>query len=136
MIYLDNAATTRVSQRVVDAMLPYFTEVYGNAGSIHTMGADAARAMQKAREQCAKPINADPGDIIFTSGGSEANTLAIVGLAKHLMAIGKTHVLTTPVEHPSVLEAMKYLFHSGFEVEYLTIGKDGGLDTDELTSSL
>lgn len=136
MIYLDNAATTQVSQRVVNAMLPYFTEMYGNAGSIHTMGADAAKAMQKAREQCARPINADPEDIIFTSGGSEANTLAIVGLAKHLISIGKTHVITTPVEHPSVLEAMKYLFYSGFEVEYLSMGKDGELDTAELTSKI
>lgn len=136
MIYLDNAATTQVSQRVVNAMLPYFTEMYGNAGSIHTMGADAAKAMQKAREQCAKPINADPEDIIFTSGGSEANTLAIVGLAKHLESIGKTHVLTTPVEHPSVLEAMKYLFYKGFDVEYLPVGKGGRLDVAELTNRM
>ena len=136
MIYLDNAATTQVSQRVVNAMLPYFTEFYGNAGSIHTMGADAAKAMQKARQQCAKPINSDPEDIIFTSGGSEANTLAIVGLEKHLISTGKTHIITTKVEHPSVLAAMKYLFYRGFEIEYLTMGKDGELDIAELTNKI
>lgn len=100
------------------------------------MGADAAKAMQKARKQCAKPINADPEDIIFTSGGSEANTLAIVGLAKHLTSVGKTHIITTLVEHPSVLEAMKYLFYNGFEVEYLTLDKDGRLDIFELTNKI
>ena len=136
MIYLDNAATTQVSQRVVNAMLPYFTEFYGNAGSIHTMGTDAAKAIRKAREQCARPINADPENIIFTSGGSEANTLAIVGLAKHLESVGKTHVLTTPVEHHSVLEAMKALLCMGFEIEYLPIGKDGKLDTAGLAGRI
>ena len=117
-------------------MLPYFTEFYGNAGSIHTMGVDAAKAMQKARKQCAEPINADPEDIIFTSCGSEANKLAIVGLANHLTSIGKTHIITTSVEHPSVLEAMKYLFYSGFEVEYMPVQKDGSLNIAELTSRL
>lgn len=136
IIYLDNAATTQVSQCVLDAMLPYFTNAYGNAGSIHTMGMDAAKAMQRAREQCAKPINADPNDIIFTSGGSEANTLAIVGLAKHLESVGKTHVITTQVEHPSVLEAMKHLFYKGFEVEYLPLGKDGKLDISEFAKAI
>ena len=133
MIYLDNAATTQVSQRVLNAMIPYFTEVYGNAGSIHTMGSDAARAMQKARKQCADPINALPEDIIFTSGGSEANTMAIVGLAQHLKSTGKTHVITTCVEHPSVLESMKYLFYNGCCVEYLPVTKDGDLDINDIT---
>ena len=136
MIYLDNAATTMVSNRVLSAMLPYFTERYGNAGSIHAMGLDAAEALRKARERCAKPIHANPDDIIFTSGGSEANTLAIVGLAEHLKRTGRTHVLTTPVEHPSVLEAMKHLFYNGFEVEYLPLTKRGELDIAELTSKI
>lgn len=133
MIYLDNAATTQVSQRVLDAMLPYFTEHYGNAGSIHSMGRDAARAMQKAREQCAKPLNANPNDIIFTSGGSEANTLAIMGLADYLISVGKTHIITSEVEHPSVLESMKSLFHMGFEITYISVDHDGNLCMDELT---
>lgn len=136
MIYLDNAATTRVSQCVLDAMLPYFTEGYGNAGSIHTMGMNAAKAMQNAREQCAKPINADPNDIIFTSGGSEANTLAIVGLSEYLQSIGKTHVITTPVEHPSVLESMKSLFYNGFEVDYLPIYKGGKMNVSDLSKMI
>lgn len=136
MIYLDNAATTQVSQPVLDAMLPYFTEVYGNAGSIHTMGLNAAQAIKKAREQCALPINANPDDIIFTSGGSEANTLAIVGLAKYLKSIGKTHLITTQVEHPSVLEAMKYLFHNGFTITYLPVLPTGELRLDSLKKAI
>lgn len=136
MIYLDNAATTQVSRRVVDAMLPYFTEMYGNAGSIHTMGTTAAKALQKAREQCAKPLNANPDNIIFTSGGSEANTLAIVGLAEHLKSIGKTHIITTKVEHPSVLEAMKRLFYMGFEITYLSPDRRGNIDATDVVNAI
>ena len=135
MIYLDNAATTRVSQRVVEAMMPYFTEMYGNAGSIHTMGRDAAKALQKAREQCAKPINADPNDIIFTSGGSEANTLAIRGLTDFLRRADKRHIITLSVEHPSVLMPIKHQFHNGFEVTYLPVDRNGCLDDQILTDS-
>jgi len=136
MIYLDNAATTQVSQRVVDAMLPYFTEMYGNAGSIHTMGTTAAKALEKARVQCAAPLNADPNNIIFTSGGSEANTLAIVGLADHLKSIGKTHIITSKVEHPSVLEAMKRLFYMGFEITYISPDRQGNIDVKDVIGAI
>ena len=136
MIYLDNAATTQVSQRVLNAMMPYFTEHYGNPGSIHTIGQQAARAMQKAREQCAKPINADPKDIIFTSGGSEANNLAILGLAKYLQMAVKRHIITLSVEHPSVLMPIKSMFYNyGFDVTYLPLTKDGSLNMEELVKA-
>lgn len=136
MIYLDNAATTQVSQRVVNAMLPYFTEMYGNAGSVHPMGADAANAMRKAREQCAKPIHANPQNILFTSGGSEANTLAILGLAKHLRSAGKTHIITTKVEHPSVLQSVRQLETEGFEVDYLPVQINGDLRLQDLCKAI
>lgn len=136
MIYLDNAATTQVSQRVVDAMLPYLTEMYGNAGSIHTMGTTAAKALEKARAQCAAPLNADPDNIIFTSGGSEANTLAIVGLADHLKSIGKTHIITSKVEHPSVLEAMKRLFYMGFQITYISPDGQGNIDVKDVICAI
>jgi len=135
MIYLDNAATTQVSSRVMNAMLPYFTEHYGNAGSMHSMGAKAAKAIQKARKQCANPINASPDSIIFTSGGSEANTLAIRGLEEHLKSAGKTHIITSKVEHPSVLKAMQAMESMGFEVDYLTPDQTGDLDINQLISS-
>ena len=128
MIYLDNAATTQVSERVLMAMLPYFTGVYGNPGSIHTMGMDAAKAVEVARKQCAAPINADPNDIIFTSGGSEANSLVFAGLEEYLKQMGKTHVVTTPVEHPSVLNNIK----CRFDVSEVVLSRDGSLNINAL----
>lgn len=136
LIYLDNAATTKVSQQVLDAMLPYFTQEYGNAGSVHSMGEQAAKAIRNAREQVATPINADPYNIIFTSGGSEANTLAIMGLAKYLKSIGKNHIITTKVEHHSVLECMKCMFHNGFYVTYLPVDKYGNLNLELLSAGI
>lgn len=132
MIYLDNAATTQVSNSVLNAMLPYFRQDYGNAGSIHSMGAKCAKAVNEAREKCALPINADADNIIFTAGGSEANNLAIRGLAEHLKSTGKMHIITTQVEHPSVLNTMEYMETQGFHVEYLPVGNDGTLDINKL----
>lgn len=134
MIYLDNAATTKVSLEVLEAMLPYMTEDYGNPGSIHAAGLSAAKAVVRAREQCAAAINASPEQIIFTSGGSEANNLAIIGIAEYLKKIGKTHIVTTMVEHPSVLNATKYLFGHGFEVTYCPVDPLGRLRFGELES--
>lgn len=136
MIYLDNAATTKVSQEVLDAMLPYFTQEYGNAGSVHSMGEHAAKAIGAARKQVAAPINASPDNIIFTSGGSEANTLAIMGLANYLKSIGKNHIITTQVEHHSVLECMKCMFDNGFYVTYLPVDKYGNINLDLLSAGI
>lgn len=136
MIYLDNAATTQVSQEVIDAMMPYFKDEYGNAGSVHSLGTRAEQAIQKAREQVAKPINAKPENIIFTSGGSEANTLAIIGLSDYLRRIGKNHIITTNVEHHSVLECIKYLFCHDFHVTYLPVDATGAIDIDLLSASI
>ena len=114
MIYLDNASTTKVSPSVVEAMLPYFTDQYGNPGNIHSMGLDAARAVSNARAQVAAPINADPNSIIFTSGGSEANSLAILGALDYLKEIGKTQISNFPTTArvpKSPPKANSILFH-------------------------
>ena len=121
MIYLDNASTTQVSKNVFEAMRPYFMEKYGNPGNLHSMGLEAANAVEKARAQVAAPIHADPSEIIFTSGGSEANSLAITGLLDHLANIGRTHIVVSNVEHASVLAAVKLAFDKGFEVTYVPV---------------
>lgn len=136
MIYLDSAATTKVSAEVLEAMLPYFSDVYGNPGSIHSMGRAAEAAIEAARSQVAAPIGAEPEKIIFTGSGSEANSLAIIGLVDNLRSIGKTHIITTQVEHHSVLSCMKYLFYKGFRVTYLPVNRDGDIDLDLLESSI
>lgn len=136
MIYFDNAATTKVSPEVMEAMLPYFSEAYGNPGSIHSAGRTAEKAIEVARRQVAAPIHADPDNIIFTSGGSEANTLAIIGLAEHLKRLGKTHIITSKVEHHSVLNATKYLSDRGFYVTYLPVNKLGEINYDMLEASI
>lgn len=136
MIYLDNAATTKVSQSVIDAMIPWMNSDYGNPGSIHSMGRKAATAIEKARRQVALPINADPENIIFTSGGSEANSLAICGLENYLRKTGKTHIITTAVEHSSVLESIKSLFYKGFETTYCGIESNGLLNIAQLEAAL
>jgi len=136
MIYLDNAATTRVSPEVLEAMLPYFSDIYGNPGSIHSAGREAAKAVEKARAQVAAPIGARPDNIIFTSGGSEANTLAIVGLTDYLKSVGRTHIVTTKVEHHSVLNAIKSLFDSGFDVTWLDVDRDGTIPTERIARAV
>lgn len=136
MIYLDNAATTKVSPEVIGEMLPYFSEEYGNPGSIHSAGRRAMKAIDKARELCAGPISAEPENIIFTSGGSEANTLAIVGLAKYLKSIGKTHIITTQVEHHSVLNAVKSLFYLGFDATFIPVNSDGSLNMSDIEKEI
>lgn len=136
MIYLDNAATTKVSPEVMEAMLPYFADIYGNPGSIHSVGRMASNAVETARKQVAAPIRADPNNIIFTSGGSEANTLAIVGLAEHLKAVGKTHIITSKVEHHSVINAIKLLFYHGFDVTWIPVEKNGAITLDKIYDAI
>ena len=136
MIYLDNASTTQVCPEVMEAMIHYFSGTYGNPESIHSMGREAKKAIETAREQVAAPIKADPNNIIFTSGGSEANTLAIIGIADYLKSIGKNHIITTKVEHHSVLECMKYLFYHGFYITYLPTDRLGEINYELLEASI
>ncbi|BAI60480.1 probable cysteine desulfurase [Methanocella paludicola SANAE] len=123
-IYLDNSATTKVSPEVLDAMLPFFTENYGNPSSLHTMGQEANVAVQAAREQVAKAIGADAGEIIFTSCGTEADNLALVGTAYANRKKGD-HIITSSVEHPAILRTCEYLEKEGFKVTYLPVDNYG-----------
>jgi len=136
IIYLDNAATTKVSPEVMEAMLPFFSDIYGNPGSIHSMGRQGEKAIETARKQVATPIGASPDKIIFTSGGSEANTLAIIGLAEYLKSIGKTHIITSQVEHHSVLNAIKLLFYNKFDVTWLLPSKDGSISVEQVRNAI
>jgi len=124
-IYLDNAATTACAPEVVEAMLPYFTQTFGNASSIHAFGREAKRAIEAARRQVAKALNAAiPQEIIFTAGGSESDNWAIKGAAFARRARGR-HIITTAIEHHAVLHTCEWLEKQGFEVTYLPVDADG-----------
>lgn len=121
MIYLDNASTTQVDTSVKNLIDKYLYENYGNAGSVHSFGAESKRAVDVARNQIAASLITSQENVIFTSCGSEANTLAIVGLANHLQSLNLNHIITTKYEHHSVLNAMKEMERRGFEVTYLDV---------------
>lgn len=131
-IYLDNHSTTPVDKRVVDAMIPYFTEHFGNPSSInHQYGWEAEAAVKKTRSILASAINASPEEIIFTSGATEANNLAIKGVAESYFQKGQ-HIITVATEHSAVIDPCKYLETLGFEVTFLPVQKDGLIDLNEL----
>lgn len=123
-IYLDNSATTPVDRDVVDAMLPYLTEKFGNASSIHFFGQEARAGVDKARHQVADLINARPNEIVFTSGGTEANNLAIRGLLESNVKYGR-HVITSEIEHSAVKMVCEDLAKRGWEITYLPVYEDG-----------
>jgi cysteine desulfurase len=129
-VYMDHAATTPVAREVLEAMAPYFSEKYGNPSSLHTPGQEAKKAMEEAREKVARLINADPDEIVFTSGGTEADNLAISGVGfrsfSRMVAEGrKPHIITSRIEHPAVLEACGHLEAVGFDVTYLKTDRMG-----------
>jgi len=131
-IYLDNQSTTPVDERVVKAMLPYFTEYFGNPASInHIYGWEAEAAVKQTREILAAAINASPEEIIFTSGATEANNLAIKGVAEAYFQKGQ-HIITLSTEHSAVIDPCKYLQTLGFKVTFLPVQKDGLIDLNEL----
>src|SRR5512143_1852313 len=135
-IYLDYQATTPTDPRVVDAMLPYFTEIFGNPHSRHhRYGRDAEEAVEKARAQVAHIIGANEKEIIFTSGATESNNLAIKGVA-HFYRDKKRHIITCVTEHKCVLESCRHLQREGFEVSYLPVRTNGLIDLDELRDAI
>ncbi len=135
-IYLDYQSTTPVDPRVMEAMLPYFTEKFGNPHSrSHSFGWESEEAVEIARAQVAKLINADPKEIIFTSGATESNNLAIKGVA-HFYANKKRHIITLSTEHKCVLDACRHLEAEGFKVTYLAVMQDGLINLDELKSAI
>src|SRR4051812_10744996 len=120
--YLDHSATTPTDPRVVETMLPYWTNVFGNASSLHSAGKDAKAALQNARDSIAGVLNCDPAEIIFTSGGTESDNLALRGVAYGMRARGRgKHIITTAVEHHAVLDVAKELADEGFEVTFLPV---------------
>ncbi|MEO0107514.1 MAG: cysteine desulfurase family protein [candidate division WOR-3 bacterium] len=134
-VYLDNGSATRIDERVFDAMLPFLKEDYGNAQSMHSLGQRAKDALENARSDVAKLINARPEEIIFTSCGSESNNLAIKGVAYAQRQKGK-HIIISSIEHFSVLQAAKRLGQEGFEITYLPVDKYGFIAPDELEKNL
>lgn len=132
MIYLDSAATTQVSAEVLDAMLPYLRGQYGNPNSPHQLGRLAADAVEKARGQVASAFGGTPGNIIFTSGGSEANALAIIGLSRELCNSGKKHIVASAGEHRSVLGALRRMQENGFSVSYIYSRESGDLSLNDI----
>ncbi len=135
-VYADNAATTPVSKKVVEAMLPYMTEHYGNPSSLYGIGQTAARAVDKAREQVATALGADPKEIFFTSGGSEADNWAIRGAAALGAKKGKKHLITSKFEHHAVLHTMAALEKEGFKVTYLDVYEDGLVRAEDVEKAI
>ena len=134
-IYLDNSATTKPAKKVLKAMKPYFYQVFGNESSSHSFGRDASVAVEKARAQVAKAINANTSSIYFTSSGSESNSFAIVGLAKANQEKGK-HIITSKIEHDSILNACKALEKEGFSVTYLAPNSLGEIEPETLEKAM
>jgi cysteine desulfurase len=124
MIYLDHAATTPVDPEVLKTMLPYLSEKFGNASTLYDLGQEAKKAIEDARKQIADVINANPEEIIFTSGGTESDNLALKGVAYANKDKGD-HLITSKIEHPAILEVMKFLESKGFKVTYIDVDKDG-----------
>lgn len=136
MIYLDNAGTTKVSEKVKNTMLPYFDEIYGNASSLHTVGQIAKEHLDKARQTLAKCINAEKDEIYFTSGGSESDNWAINSLCKFAKMKGKNHIITTEFEHHAILHTLKEKEKEGFIVTYLPVYKNGIIKLDDLKNAI
>ncbi|MFB4285066.1 cysteine desulfurase DndA [Nonomuraea sp. MTCD27] len=135
--YLDVAATTRVDQRVADVVMHWMTEDFGNAGSrTHEYGTRAKRGVQRAREYLAATVAAEPDELIFTSGATESNNIALLGLAPYGERTGRRHIITSAIEHKAVLEPLEHLAGRGFEVDFLRPGSSGRISVDEVTERL
>ncbi len=134
-VYLDNGSATRLDKRVIEAMLPYMYEEYGNAQSLHSLGQRAKDAIEQARHNVAALINCRPDEIIFTSCGSESNNLAIKGVASAYQQRGK-HIIVSSIEHFSVLQAARRLQQTGFEITFLPVDRHGLVDPDALKRNL
>lgn len=136
-IYLDNAASTPVADKVLEEMLPYLKQQFGNPSSIHSFGRETTRAMQRARKRVADLVGAKPSEITFTSGGTEADNLAIKGAAEHAKnKLGKMHIITSYIEHDAVLEPCRDLERLGYSVTYLPVTSKGEVMTEDLKAVL
>jgi len=134
-VYLDNNATTKMDNEVFEAMVPYLTEYYGNASSLHLFGKETNKAMNESRETIAKYLGAEPNEIIFTASGSESDNLAIRGIARAYKNRGK-HIIASPIEHPAIKNTLKDLEDEGYEITILHVDKNGMLDVEELKNAI
>ncbi len=135
MIYMDNSATSPVKEEVFNAMVPYFMEEFGNPSTLYGLGKSAKKAISEAREHVAKLINAEVDEIIFTSGGTESDNMAIKGIAFKNGNEGK-HIITTEIEHPAVKDTCEYLKEKGFKITYLPVSEKGIIDIDNLKEAI
>lgn len=135
MIYLDNAATTKTAPEAVDAMLPYFTEYYGNAGSIYKLGSESKKAVIQAKETIAATLGVEPNEIYFTAGGSESDNWALKAAYEAYCDKGR-HIITSKIEHHAVLHTCEYLEKQGAEVTYLDVDEDGLVDLEQLKKAI
>ena len=135
-IYADNAATTKMSRTAIDAMLPYMETYFGNPSSLHTIGQQAAEALQKARETVAECLGCQPREITFTSGGSEADNQALVSAARIGERKGKKHIISTAFEHHAILHTLKKLEKEGFEVQLLDVGPTGTVTAQQVADAI
>ena len=133
MIYLDNAASTKIHDDVLDSMIPYLKDQYGNPSSIHRYGRLARKAIEKARKQIAFLINADPSEILITSGGTESNNTALNGIT---MKKPSSHILTSSIEHDAILEPCKKLSKNGFDIDYVSVDNFGMVDPEDIKNKI
>lgn len=133
--YFDNAATTKTKDEVIEKMIPYFRTQFGNPSSAYTLGRIAKRDLNEARKNVAKLINANSNEIIFTSGGSESDNMALKGIAHKYKGKGN-HIITSKIEHPAILNSCKSLEEEGFKITYLNVDKDGIVDIEQLKESI
>lgn len=136
LIYADNAATTRVSKEVLDEMLPYFTEHYGNASSIYSLGQDAAKAILNSKERIAKCFGCENREIFFTSGGTESDNWALRGVADLLKGKNKKHIITSNIEHHAILHTCEYLEKQGYEITYIPVNSDGFVNPEDVKNAI
>lgn len=134
-IYFDNAATTKLDEKVFEEMLPYLKEKYGNASAIYKLGRESRKAVEDSREKIAKILNCKPSEIYFTAGGSESDNTAIKGIAHSYKNKGN-HIITSKIEHPAILETCKELEKEGFEVSYISVDENGIINLDELRKAI
>ena len=134
-IYLDNAATTPCDPRVLEAMLPYFTDKFGNASTLYSYGREAKTALEDSREEIARVLNSDSSEVVFTSGGTESNNTALKGVAYALKDKGD-HIITSQIEHHAIIEPCKFLEREGFKITYIPVDKFGMVDPSEVRKAI
>ena len=135
-VYADNAATTAMSQVAIDAMVPYFNKIYGNPSSLHSVGQEAKEALENARQTVANCLGCEPREILFTSGGSEADNQAIISAARFGARKGKKHIISTAFEHHAVLHTLQKLEKEGFEVTYLDVSKGHNITAQQVADAI